>query len=224
MTRIGRGFLAGLALAATVAARASADTSWTGNGTYCGGNTFSTCFSVNMSWSNSSGTSTVVTLVMSNQQNAAGLKWFSVGLNNLPAGLGYTSGPSDLGFTAPGHGHSGGMFPPNTYAQGTNGGADPGFNVPRSFTFNFTSGSSKNWNNLLNAAGVGLHAGGLTAPDGTSCSVKVSVNDGDTNGPDGSKPACETLITSTPEPAGMILLATGLVALGGAGLIRRRKT
>jgi len=227
MRRIGRVTLASLALATAMAGTARAD-NWAGNGTYCGGNTFSTCISIAMSWTNNTGTSTVVTLIMSNQQNAAGLKWFSVGLDNMPAGLTYSSTGSALGFDDPANGHNGGMFPPTVYDQGVSGGADPGYQIDRSFNFNFSSGTSQNWTTMLNAAGVGLHAGGLTI-NNVSCSTKISVRDRNgataggfaANGPDGSSPLCET--STVPEPATMLLLATGLVVMGGAGFIRRRR-
>jgi len=226
--RLGRISLASLALATTLATNAFAD-NWAGNGTYCGGNTFSTCVSVNLSWSNNSGTSTVVTLVMSNQQNAAGLKWFSVGLDNMPAGLTYTSTGSDLGFNDPASGHNGTVFPPTVYDQGKSGGADPGLNVNRTFNFSFASANSQNWSSILDAAGVGLHAGGLTI-NGIGCSTKLEIRNSSgtfaSNGPDGSSPGCEPTITTTtvtPEPATMGLLATGLVAMSAVGFIRRRR-
>jgi hypothetical protein len=236
MLKLGRGFIAGLALAAVTATQAQAAGTWNGNAgsPYCGGNTFSTCISINMSWTVSSGTSTVVTVIMTNTSNLAGLKWFSVGLDNLPAGLGYTSGPSDLGFdAADGVGFAGGPFTPTIYAQGEPGGADPGLNVPRTFTFNLSSGGflPTNWDAVLQSAGVGLHAGGVTV-GGVSCSTKIVVRDNlaegsafGTNGPDGSHPECEAGDTNTsiPEPATMGLMALGLVGMGGVGFIRRRR-
>jgi len=235
MSGIGRGILAGLALATIGASQAVAGT-WAGNGTYCGGNTFTTCINVSLSWTNGSGTSTVVTMVMKNETplvgGFAGLKWFSVGLDNLPAGLTY-SGSGDLGFVdSQTTGFSGGPFTATIYAQGNNGGASPGFDVARTFTFNFSAASSQNWDALLQAAGAGLHAGGVTIND-TNCSTKIVVRDNlaagaayGANGPDGSSPNCETgspPTEITPEPASIALMATGLVGLAGAGFIKRRR-
>src|SRR5262245_3987217 len=89
MLRIGRRLAAGLVFAAVTATQASA-TNWGGNSVlpYCGGSSFSTCFSIDMSWTSAAGTSITVTLKLTNFDATSGLKWFSVGLDNLPAALG----------------------------------------------------------------------------------------------------------------------------------------
>jgi len=228
MFKTGRAVLAGMALAAVTAAQASA-TPWLGNGPYCGGNTFSTCFSVDLSWTVNSGTSVTVVLKLTNTDATAGLKWFSVGIDNLAADVAYTLGAVPAGWQAPPpNDFSGGPFLPSTASAVIPGGEAPGF-AQRSWTFNFTgtSRTSAQWDALLQAAGTGLHAGGVTI-NGNSCSTKVIVRDNlaagsayGTNGPDGSRPECESVV---PEPITMSLVAFGLVALGGAGLIRRRRS
>jgi MYXO-CTERM domain-containing protein len=240
MIRKTRGFLAGLGLAAVMAAPASA-TNWGGNGSWCGGNTFSTCFSVDLSWTSAAGSSLTVTLKLTNSDASSGLKWFSVGMDNLPQELGnpnaspgYTgTGPDASWDEPPPDDFGGGPFVPFTASMRSNPASSPGF-AQRTWTFSFTGAASRSaaeWDALLQAAGVGLHAGGVTV--GTaSCSTKVIVRDNlaagsayGVNGPDGSHPECEADPPTeiTPEPMTMSLMALGLVGLGGAGLIRRRR-
>jgi MYXO-CTERM domain-containing protein len=241
MIRKGRSILAGLGLAAVMAAPASADTPWGGNGSWCGGSTFSTCFSVDLSWISAAGASITVTLKLTNTDATSGLKWFAVGMDHLPAELGnpnaspgYTgTGPDASWDEPPPDDFSGGPFVPFTASQRSNPASSPGF-AQRTWTFTFTGAASRSageWDALLQAAGVGFHAGGVTI-GGASCSTKVIVRDDlaagsayGVNGPDGSHPECETSPPTeiTPEPMTMSLMALGLVGLGGAGFIRRRR-
>lgn len=244
--KFGRSALAGLLLAGAVAGKASA-TSWGGNGgPFCGGNTFSTCYSVNLSWTTpvSSTNTLTVTLKLINNDATAGLKWFSVGLDNLSNGTvslsSFTStGPAGWSDPPP-NDFSGGPFTdPTANSQNNGGEAASDFNGPTGGTWTFAltmSGSltGAQWDALLNAAGVGLHAGGVTIND-TNCSTKVVRRDNlapgagiyGQNGPDGSSPNCEAgspPTEITPEPMSITLMATGLVGLAGAGFIKRRRS
>jgi hypothetical protein len=248
MNRFGRGALAGLMLTAAVAGKASAAPGvWGGNGSWCGGSGFSTCFSINLTWTAVTGTSLAVSLQLKNDNPAPGLKWFSVGLDNLSLNI---AGPPDPNFFlnsytvtgpiadwgAPGSNDFNGSPTVDPTASSTWNGSGGGENpIPagfRTWTFTLTmnaSMSAAQWEQMLQAAGVGLHAGGL---DAQGCpSTKVIVRDDLAAGPayganTGPPSACDQPSPPTeitPEPMTMSLMALGLVGIGGAGLIRRRR-
>jgi hypothetical protein len=208
--------------------------SWNGS-TICGGNNFATCAAVSVTTAYSSVTGrTFVTMTVTNLSGTNGTQaaiFTQIGLWNLPKknpGTAYVAGSLTVldqnnnnvtsAWQLGTPGLNGAGIQPGVFGvdptQGINGGLAAGDTY--TFTFELTGIGSQF---PLDEAGFALHGqGGYNG-----CSTKLVV-DGDGNPNQGPYlEECTPPITATPEPVTMTLLASGLAAMGGAGLIRRRK-
>ena len=227
--------LAVVAVLATMGtARAEAQFSWSG----CGGSTFNTCASVNLSLSGS-----VLTMVVQNwgtynpsngtTPSFAGSSIFTqLGILNGSFGSGALTGLTSFScvsdptcnweFDSNLNGLPG--YAGGARYTGSGGSVNSGLNPPNpSGAGQFTQVTlvfSTNPTIDFSSATFGLHGQG--GPNG--CSTKLFVtNGGGPNTVTSTNSCFGPPTTPVPEPMSMALVATGLVGLGGAGLIRRRR-
>lgn len=204
---------AGLLLGA--AGTANAAGGWNSGGTVCGGGLFVTCASVSVSWTGNTVTLTAV--------NAGPGDFKAIALVNLAAYTGtvsLTSGPAGWSVGGPELSD----FPAARAGANVAGsGALPPGATEYTWLFTFNGYNAADPNSLdgIMANGqVAMHS--ISGPNG--CSTKFAIrNDGTTYGNDPLDPTCVP-IEVVPEPATMVLLATGLIGLAGAQLRRRKNT
>jgi hypothetical protein len=235
------------ALVAAGAARANAQWSWSGCGG-AGSPGFNTCASVTMSWA-----SNVLTLTVQNwgTYNPATNSFASLGGSSIFTTLGlqnYGSG-SITGISGTPSCAGGTVSDACSWVYGSNltplsnfggtwvgadrvsqGGVNNGLNPPPTpgagtytqVVINFTTTGTID----LSAASFALHgqSGPVDLNDPTNtCSTKLLVTKSGATYTPNSTTATTCDVSVVPEPASMMLIATGLVAMGGVGFMRRRK-
>ena len=212
MKKFGRIIGSAAVLLAASATAAHADLGGLVNGTqYCGGNTFSTCATINtISFSGG-----VLTLQVTNTSGSASSVFTQIGLANLGGAFTVTNfGASGDGSWSQGTTGLSGAGIQNVVIGGAADAPSPtnGLHDGETVTFTFTLTGSPDLTDLQ----LAIHDQGGSPGGECASSTKLVVTGGVAN-----DPTCGS--TTVPEPMTMSLLATGLAGMGGLGAFKRRR-